>query len=162
MCSTLTAGHKLAVEHATNVWAELEDFGEGVSGRRLERIRGETLAAAVWELAPGATGNTYHFHHGTREWLLVLRGRLSLRTHEGERDLSEGDVLAFPRGRDGAHGVANRSDEPVRYLVVAQHDSPDVIEYPDEGTLGVFALSASEDGEPLGAFFRAADAFERD
>ena len=150
------------MDHATNVWAELEDFGEGVSGRRLERIPGETLAAAVWELAPGARGNTYHFHHGTREWLLVLRGRLSVRTHEGERELSEGDVIAFPRGRDGAHGATNRSDEPVRYLVVAHHESPDVIEYPDDGTVGVFALTTGESGEPFGAFFHAKDAFQRD
>ena len=149
------------MDHATSVWAELEDFGDGVSGRRLERIRGETLAAAVWELAPGAI-NTYHFHHGAREWLLVLRGRLSLRTHEGERELSEGDTVAFPRGRDGAHGQSNRSNEPVRYLVVAHHDSPDVIEYPDDGTLGVFALTTSESGEPLAAFFHGKDAFQRD
>jgi uncharacterized cupin superfamily protein len=149
------------VDHASNVWVELEDFGDGVSGRRIERVRGETLAAAVWELAPGAV-NTYHFHHGAREWLLVLRGRLWLRTHEGERELSEGDAIAFPRGRDGAHGQANHSDEPVRYLVVAHHDSPDLIEYPDEGTLGAFALTTSESGEPFGAFFHVKDAFERD
>ena len=150
------------MDHATNVWAELEDFGDGVSGRRLERVRGETLAAAVWELAPGAKGNAYHFHHGAREWLLVLRGRLSLRTHDGERELSEGDVVAFPRGRDGAHGVTNRSDEPVRYLVVAYHESPDVIEYPDDGTVGVFALTTGESGDPFQAFFHAKDAFQRD
>ena len=148
------------MDHATNVWAQLEEFGEGVRGRRLERIRGETLGAAVWELEPGAT-NTYHFHHGARELLLVLRGRLSLRTHEGERELSDGDAVAFPRGRDGAHGMTNRSDQPVRYLVVAHHDSPDVIEYPDDGTLAALALTTSESGEPLQAFFHAKDAFQR-
>jgi uncharacterized cupin superfamily protein len=149
------------VDFATNVFAELEDFGDGISGRRLERIRGETLAAAVWELAPGAI-NTYHFHHGAHEWLLVLRGSLSLRTHEGERELSEGDAIAFPRGRDGAHGQSNRSDEPVRYLVVAHHDSPDVIEYPDDGTLGVFAVTPSESGDGLYTFFHVKDSFQRD
>jgi uncharacterized cupin superfamily protein len=149
------------VDFATNVFAELEDFGDGISGRRIERIRGETLAAAVWELAPGAI-NTYHFHHGAYEWLLVLRGRLSLRTHEGERELSEGDAIAFPRGREGAHGQSNRSDEPVRYLVVAHHGSPDVIEYPDDGTLGVFAVTASESGDGLYTFFHVKDSFQRD
>jgi uncharacterized cupin superfamily protein len=150
------------VGHAKNVWVELEDMGDGVSGRRIERIRGETLAAAVWELAPGAKGNAYHFHHGAREWLLVLRGRLSLRTHEDECELVEGDVVAFPRGREGAHGVSNRSDEPVRYLVVAHHEYPDVIEYPEEGTVGVFAMTTGGSGDPFQAFFHAKDAFQRD
>ena len=146
---------------ATNVWAELDELEDGIRGARLERVRGETLAAAVWELDPGAE-ITYHFHHGTRELLLVLRGRLTLRTHEGERELVEGDVVAFPRGRDGAHGMVNRSDAPVRYVVVAHHDSPDVIEYPDRGEVAVMARSTSESGQPLQAFFRAADSFQRE
>jgi hypothetical protein len=37
-----------------------------------------------------------------------------------------------------------------------------VIEYPDDGTLGVFALTSSETGEPLAAFFHAKDAFQRE
>ena len=149
------------MEFARNVWAELADLDDGVRGARLERIRGETLAAAVWELGPGASVD-YHFHHGTKELLLVLRGRLVLRAHDGERELAEGDVVAFPRGRDGAHGTVNRSDSPVRYLMVAAHDSPDVIEYPDRGTLGVFARTTANSGEPLEAFFHLADAFDRD
>ena len=146
-------------ELATNVWTELDDMGDGVRGARMARVRGETLAAAVWELDPGASV-TYHLHHGTREFLLVLRGRLTLRTPEGERELGEGETVAFARGLPGAHGTANRSDERVRYLMLAAHDSPDVIEYPDEGTLAVMARTAAQDGEPLEAFFRVTDAFE--
>jgi uncharacterized cupin superfamily protein len=115
----------------------------------------------VWELEPGADVD-YHFHHGTQELLLVLRGRLTLRMQDGERELAEGDVVAFPRGAAGAHGTANRSDEVVRYLMVAAHDSPDVIEYPDEGTLAVGARTPSQDGEPLFLRFRAGDAIEGD
>jgi uncharacterized cupin superfamily protein len=148
------------VDFASNVWTDLDDLGDGVSGKRLERIRGETLAAAVWELAPGA-GLVYHFHHGAREWLLVLRGVLALRTHDGERELREGDAVAFPRGRDGAHGMTNRSEAPVRYVVVAHHESPDVIEYPDEDRIAVMAKTTSSSGEPLELHFRPGDAFER-
>ena len=138
------------MEFGSNVWADLDELEEGVRGKRLERVRGETLAAAVWELDPGAAID-YHFHHGTMEWLLVLRGRLTLRTHEGERELSEGDVVPFPRGRDGAHGTINRSDAPVRYVMVAAHESLDAIEYPDRGTIGVYARTTSQTGEPLAA-----------
>jgi uncharacterized cupin superfamily protein len=147
------------VEFETNVWAELQHLGDGVRGARLERTRGETLASAVWELDPGAHID-YHFHHGTQELLLVLRGRLTLRTADGERELAEGDVVAFPRGAAGAHGTANRSDEVVRYLMVAAHDSPEVIEYPDQGTIAVGARTPSRDGEPLFLRFKAADAIE--
>ena len=140
------------MDFGTNVWDELEQLDDGVRGKRLERVRGETLAAAVWELDPGASVD-YHFHHGTKELLLVLRGRLTVRTHEGERELREGDVVAFPRGRDGAHGTLNRTDEPVRYLMVAEHGSLDVIEYPDNGTIGIYGRTASLGGEPLAAEF---------
>jgi uncharacterized cupin superfamily protein len=149
------------MEFATNVWTELADLGHGVRGSRLERIRGETLASAVWELDPGADVD-YHFHHGTQELVLVLRGRLTLRTKDGEHELAEGDVVAFPRGADGAHGTMNRSDEPVRYLMVAAHDTPEVIEYPDSGTLVVGARTPSQGGEPLFLRFRAADAVAED
>ena len=149
------------MDFATNVWGELADLGDGVHGARLHRVRGETLASAVWELDPAA-GLVYHFHHGTHEWLLVLRGTLTLRTHDGERELREGDVVAFPRGRDGAHGMTNRGDAPVRYVVVAHHDSPDVIEYPDERRVAVMARTTGESGEPLELHFHSTDAFERD
>jgi uncharacterized cupin superfamily protein len=136
------------MEFATNVWAELDDLGDGVHGTRLERVRGDTLAAAVWELDPSASVE-YHFHHGTKELLLVLRGRLTLRTHAGERDLGEGDAVPFRRGRDGAHGTVNRSSEPVRYVMVAEHGPLDVIEYPERGTIGIYGRAPSTDGEPL-------------
>jgi uncharacterized cupin superfamily protein len=138
------------MEFATNVWDQLEEMDSGVRGKRLERIRGETLAAAVWELQPGAYVD-YHFHHGTKQLVLVLRGRLTLRTHDGERELREGDVVSFPRGRDGAHGTLNRTDEPVRYLMVAEHGPLDVIEYPDRGTIGIYGRTISAGGEPLAA-----------
>jgi uncharacterized cupin superfamily protein len=145
----------------TSVWAELDEMGDGVSGTRLERTVGETLAAAVWELEPGAS-TTYHLHHGTKELVVVLRGTLTIRTADGERELREGDVLAFPRGLPGAHGTINRSEAPVRYLMVAEHWSLDVIEYPDEGTLCTAAMTPAETGEPLFRFFRLADGFDRD
>jgi uncharacterized cupin superfamily protein len=43
----------------------------------------------------------------------------------------------------------NLSDEPVRYLLVAAHTSPDIIEYPDKGTFVAGAKSLSQRGEPF-------------
>jgi uncharacterized cupin superfamily protein len=81
-----------------------------------------------------------HVHHANEELLLVLSGTPTLRTPEGTQILSAGVVIAFPRGHAGAHSLVNRSDAPVRYLVVSTTSRPDVVEYPDTGaTLVVLA-----------------------
>ncbi|HZO49107.1 MAG TPA: cupin domain-containing protein [Gaiellaceae bacterium] len=136
-------------EHGDNVWADLEEIGEGVRGVRLRRTPGRPLAAAVWELEPGSAGVPYHFHHGTEELLVVLRGRPLLRGPDGERELAEGEVVHFPPGPDGAHSLSNPTAELVRYLMVGAHASPDVVEYPDEGAFAAFARTASQRGTPF-------------
>src|ERR671936_2528631 len=91
------------------------------------------LAANVYELDPGAVGSPLHVHHANEELLLVLAGTLSLRGPDGTQLLPAGAVVAFPQGQTGAHSLVNRSDAPVRYLVVSTTTRPDVVEYPDTG-----------------------------
>ena len=66
---------------------------------------------------------------------MVLSGRPTVRGVDGERELGPGDVAAFPRGREGAHRVDNRSDEPARLLMVSTMHGPDINEFPDSGIL---------------------------
>jgi uncharacterized cupin superfamily protein len=149
------------VEYEHNIWnVELVDFGAGTRGARLDRIEGEPLGAALWELDPGASSGPYHFHHGTLELLIVLRGQPTLRTPEGERRLEEGDVVPFARGASGAHQVLNGSDAIVRYLMIGSHASPEIIEYVDSGRIAAMAKTQSQTGEPFLAFFRQEDAVE--
>jgi uncharacterized cupin superfamily protein len=91
------------------------------------------LAANVYELDPGAVGSPLHVHHANEELLLVLAGTPSLRGPDGTQLLPAGAVVAFPPGRAGAHSLVNRSDAPVRYLVLSTTNRPDVVEYPDTG-----------------------------
>jgi uncharacterized cupin superfamily protein len=91
------------------------------------------LAANLYELDPGAVGSPLHAHHANEELLLVLSGTPTLRSPDGTQLLSAGAVVAFPRGHAGAHSLVNRSDAPVRYLVVSTTNRPDVVEYPDTG-----------------------------
>ena len=42
-------------------------------------------------------------------------------------------MVAFPRGHAGAHSLLNRSDAPIRYLVVSTNNRPDLVEYLDTG-----------------------------
>jgi uncharacterized cupin superfamily protein len=113
------------------------------------------LAANVYELDPGVVGSPLHVHHANEELLFVLAGTPSLRGPDGTQLLSAGTVIAFPRGSAGAHSLVNRSDAPVRYLVVSTTNRPDVVEYPDTG--GALVVLA----EQRLAYPRGADAEQR-
>ena len=63
----------------------------------------------------------------------MLRGRPTLRTPEGERELKEGESVHFPAGPTGAHQLVNRSDEVARFVIAASHTVPEIVEYVDEG-----------------------------
>jgi uncharacterized cupin superfamily protein len=121
--------------HAMNIWDD--DWGEqpedwsgggGLSKRLVPS--GPDLGASLYELGRG-NFMIFHLHHGSEELLVVLRGRPTLRTPAGERVLEEGEVVHFPTGPDGAHGIRNDGDEPVRYLVAGIRVSPEIVEYPD-------------------------------
>lgn len=75
----------------------------------------------------------YHFHHGSEELLVVLRGQPTVRMHDGDRQLDEGDVLPFPCGPGGGHQIRNDGEATARVLIVAAHADPDVAEYPETG-----------------------------
>jgi uncharacterized cupin superfamily protein len=134
----------------SHVWDEVPDWG-GVGALRLER-RGR-LGASVWELRPGGV-NWNHFHHGSEELLVVLKGRPTVRTPEGERELCEGDVLTFPPGPGGAKEIRNDTDEAARVLIVSTNAEPDVSEYPDVGKIGISV------GRDEWRLFRPSDAVE--
>jgi len=140
----------VAEQYGNNVWEpELPEVWEGVRGRRLVREEGRPLTGAVWELPSGSRGVDYHFHHGTEELLIVLRGTATLRTPDGERELPEGSVAHFSPGPEGAHAVMNLGGEPLRYVMVAAHASPDIVEYPDKHEFAAGAKSLSQRGEPF-------------
>ncbi len=122
---------------ASNIWEEVPDWGGGVGARPVARAAEGSLGSSLWELQPGASQFVYHFHHGTEELLIVLRGTPTVRMHNGDRLLAEGDVLPFPRGPDGGHQIRNDGNATARVLVVAAHAEPDVAEYPETGKIAV-------------------------
>jgi uncharacterized cupin superfamily protein len=129
-------------------WDATDDWsGGGAKSKRLVD-RGAQLGASVYELGPG-NSVVYHYHHGSEELLVVLRGRPTLRGPEGERQLAEGEVVHFPNGPDGAHGMRNDTDRPARFVVAGIRVSPEVVEYPDTGQLTAQARTSSQSGEQL-------------
>src|SRR6266851_573252 len=104
-------------DYAANVWDDAPDWG-GVGARRLVRAPGGSLNASIWEFQPGGSQFVYHFHHASEELLIVLRGRPTVRMHDGDRELADGDAVA-------------------RVLVVAANADPDVAEYPETGKVAM-------------------------
>ncbi|HUB05319.1 MAG TPA: cupin domain-containing protein [Solirubrobacteraceae bacterium] len=102
-----------------------------------QRIGAELIGGGLYELEPGERLFPYHTHHANEEWLLVVRGRPTLRTADGEHELTEGDVVAFPRGDAGLHQVLNRTDAPIRVLMLSTKLMPEIVQYPDSGKLGL-------------------------
>ena len=104
------------------------------------------LGASVFELPADASTFPLHAHHANEELLVVLAGRPTLRTIDGERTLAEGEVVAFRTGRGGAHRVDNRTDAPVRVLIVSTMIAPDVVEHVDSRK--VYARSYAPGADP--------------
>ena len=109
----------------SNEWSESQ-----AEGRKRRLADGAAMGATLYELSRGG-GIAYHFHPGDEELLVVLSGRLTLRTPEGRRRLEPGDVMHFPIGPDGAHGMTHDEDQPVRYVMISTRVSPGATEYPD-------------------------------
>jgi uncharacterized cupin superfamily protein len=104
-------------------------------------IGGELIGASLAEVEPGNKLWPYHTHHANEEWVIVLRGEPTLRTPKGEQVLKEGDVVAFRRGKEGGHQIVNRTDAPVRVLMLSSMIAPDVVEYLDTGKVGARSVS---------------------
>jgi uncharacterized cupin superfamily protein len=112
----------------------------------------EQLGASLFEVPPGASSFPLHVHYANEEMLIVVAGRPTLRTFDGpERELAPGDVVAAPVGPRGAHRIDNRSDEPVRFLVVSTMKAPEVVEYPDSNKIWArsYPPGTSPEGDQL-------------
>jgi uncharacterized cupin superfamily protein len=117
------------------------------------KLDSDLLGASMYEITPGKKLWPYHTHHANEEWVVVLRGRPTLRTPEGERQLVEGDVACFPRGAAGAHQLRNDTAEPARVLMLSSLLDPDVVEYLDSGKVAATdakgqRLFRTKTGEP--------------
>ena len=149
-----------------NVFEPQFDSSEDRDGFASRRARlghqagGERLGASLYELEPGNATFPYHYHHANEELLIVLAGRPHLRAPDGWRQLETGDVVAFPIGERGAHQVANRTDQPVRLLIVSEMEAPELTVYPDSGKVGVREHAPGSARSGRRESFRSADSVD--
>lgn len=131
-----------------------DDDAEGynTSYARVGPMIGATqLGLSVYQLPPGQSICPYHYEIGFEEWLLVLTGRPTLRTPDGERELKPWDVAFFPDGEAGAHKVTNTTDETLRVAILSNKGDPGAAIYPDSNKVGIF---------PPNKLFRLSDAVD--
>ena|SRR5436190_1939633 len=140
-----------------NIYEQSLQESPGYESTRLgEQAGAEHLGMSIYQIPPG-DGIVFHYHLQREELLIALSGRVSLRTAEGWKDVPEGEVVAFPRGERGAHGLENRSDQPFRVLVISELNAPSVCVYPDTNEVGI--IDAAQPSESrFGALFNVSEA----
>jgi uncharacterized cupin superfamily protein len=103
------------------------------------RLGATLLGGSVYELPPGEKTWPYHYEVGCEEWAIVLSGRPTLRSPDGRRELSPGDLAVFPEGPAGAHQLSNDTDEPCRVLILSSKSPLAMIHYPDSDKVGLWS-----------------------
>ena len=130
---------------------EFQFDGEDPEGFRAGLFRpGKALGAkatgiSIYELPPGQAICPYHYEYAEEEWLLVLAGNPTLRRPDGTTRLDPWDVVLFPMGPDGAHGVRNETEETVRVLMFSNVVHPNATVYPDSGKIGMWTGNRTDD-----------------
>ena len=113
---------------------------DGFQARTLSvgrRGGGELLGATLYEVPPGQKLFPYHWHAANEEALIVFEGEPTLRTPEGERALERGELVVFPASPAGAHQVRNDGERAARILMLSTRFTPEILEYPDTGKVGL-------------------------
>jgi uncharacterized cupin superfamily protein len=98
---------------------------------------GKDIVIKEFWIPPGETLCPYHYEY-EEEWLLVLEGRMVVRTPDGEEELGRGEIVCFAPGPTGAHKTTNRSEASARIMMFSSAREPAVAVYPDSDKIGVW------------------------
>jgi uncharacterized cupin superfamily protein len=138
--------HRLSI--ASPEFAYDEDDPEGFRSGMLRMgplLGASRLGASLYELPPGQAICPYHYEYPEEEWLVVLVGSPTLRHPEGSERLRPWDVVVFPAGPEGAHGVRNETQETVRVLMFSTVHHPAAVVYPDSDKIGIWTGNRDDD-----------------
>jgi uncharacterized cupin superfamily protein len=96
-------------------------------------LQAERVGVTVVELDEEEGSEPYHYQYGREEWALVLTGTPTLRHRAGTEELAPGDLVCFPEGPAGAHGLTNRGTGVARVVLFSTLGWPANVHYPDSG-----------------------------
>ena len=117
--------------------SRIPEFLWHTSPRLAELSNAKHIDFDIRSLDPGKFSFPYHFHRAAEELFVILSGEATLRTPEEFQKVSEGDIVFFEEGAEGAHQLYNHSDFPCIYLDVRTTTGIDVCEYPDSGKVNI-------------------------
>lgn len=89
----------------------------------------------IRKLPPGEYSFPYHYHRAAEEVMYIISGAMKLRSTDGIQLLSEGDVVHFETGENGAHQFFNHTQDFCTYFDVRVCSGIDVVVYPDSGKI---------------------------
>jgi len=118
---------------------------------RLEEIsKSKYLHFDIKSLFPGKFSYPYHFHRNAEELFIILEGEATLRSPEGYKKISKGDIIFFEEGPAGTHQLYNHSDEQFVYIDLRTKANIDACEYPDSGKINILpAMDIFEEGSKV-------------
>jgi uncharacterized cupin superfamily protein len=90
------------------------------------------FGAALEVLQPNSQSALRHWHTMSDELVLVLDGKLTLITDDGETELRPGMCAGFKAGVTNAHHLINRSKAAAKFLVIGTRVRGDKVHYPDD------------------------------
>lgn len=100
---------------------------------------------SIYEIPPGKSAYPYHYHLKNEETFYIIRGEGLLKTPQGEKAVSAGDLIFFPANEAGAHKLTNTS--PAENLVYIDFDvihDMDVTVYPDSKKIAVWGKDVNK------------------
>ena len=94
---------------------------------------------SVYEIPPLKSAYPYHYHCKNEETFYIISGEGILKTPDGERKVSAGELIFFPASSEGAHKLTNTSStENLVYIDFDVIHDLDVTIYPDSDKIAVW------------------------
>lgn len=101
---------------------------------RLSDAGGLTQFGAVLEtLWPGGASAKNHWHTSEDEMVLILEGVATLVEGSDVQTLGPGEAATFKAGIATGHHLENRTEAPIRYLVIGTRSDNDMVTYSKTG-----------------------------
>jgi len=142
------------ISRMTDIEPQHDGAGNSYQYSRYKFIKGEDgykSNIAFLRLPPKKAAFPLHYHEYSEETFYVISGTGKLITKDGEREVTQGDIIFFPAGIEGIHKLINSSSsEDLVYLDFDTYVPLDITYYPGKDKIGIF-------GENYTAVLRESD-----
>ena len=105
----------------------------------------EKTMVSIYAIPPGKSAYPYHYHLKNEETFYIISGEGLLKTPQGEKQVSAGDLIFVPAKEAGAHKLTNTSStDNLVYLDFDVVHDMDVTVYPDSQKIAVWGKDVNK------------------